>query len=377
MGLLRFLLAISVILAHTPSGNIHGISLVGGPVAVEAFFIISGFYITLILNEKYIKANNSYWLFISNRFLRLFPFYWIVLLLTITCSLFINNFNSAVYVGGLGMYQKYGSHLDLSAWFYLVFTHLFIFFQDVAMFLGIDVKLGNLFFTSNFNNSHPQLYRFLLLPQAWSIGLELIFYLIAPFLVRRKTGVIVGFILASMLLKSYFITHGLDNDPWTYRFFPFELMYFLLGTLGYIIYKRFIETQPLPKYLGTVLYVGVAIFTICFSSITIKLFYFVYLFSIFIAIPILFKHGKKFKVDRFLGELSYPIYLIHLLVINITETLGITAHAAIIEIFVTIILSVIFIKFIGDKIELLRQGRIIKQKGITTEPDALSVKFSE
>ena len=59
MGLIRALLAISVILAHSES--FLGLSLVGGKVAVQAFFIISGFYMALILNEKYI-GGNSLWL---------------------------------------------------------------------------------------------------------------------------------------------------------------------------------------------------------------------------------------------------------------------------------------------------------------------------
>ncbi|MCF8321913.1 MAG: acyltransferase family protein [Flavobacterium sp.] len=81
MGFLRFILAISVVLAH--SSSIYGFGLVGGKTAVQAFYIISGFYMTLILNEKYIGNNNSYKLFITNRFLRLYPIYWIILLLTV------------------------------------------------------------------------------------------------------------------------------------------------------------------------------------------------------------------------------------------------------------------------------------------------------
>ena len=77
MGILRILLAISVVLSH--SSSIFRVSFVGGPLAVQAFFIISGFYMSLILNEKYIGVNNSYKLFISNRFLRLYPMYWVIL----------------------------------------------------------------------------------------------------------------------------------------------------------------------------------------------------------------------------------------------------------------------------------------------------------
>lgn len=71
MGIIRLLLAISVLISHT--STIFGFGFVGGQAAVQAFFIISGFYMAFILNEKYIGENNSYKLFITNRLLRLYP----------------------------------------------------------------------------------------------------------------------------------------------------------------------------------------------------------------------------------------------------------------------------------------------------------------
>lgn len=50
MGLARLLLALSVVLAHLPV--LLG-PLVNGHVAVQGFFIISGFYMALILDSKY------------------------------------------------------------------------------------------------------------------------------------------------------------------------------------------------------------------------------------------------------------------------------------------------------------------------------------
>jgi len=378
MGLLRFLLAVSVLIGHTPSHNYCGLSFVGGQLAVEAFFIISGFYIALILNEKYIKVNNSYWLFISNRFLRIFPYYWLVLIITLVCALSITNFGSGTLVGGGGLaqYYTYGSQLSLSTWGFLIFTHIFIFLQDAAMFLGLNLKSGNLFFAADFNKTSPMFYRFLLLPQAWSIGLELTFYIIAPLIVRRKPIIIIVLLLGSMLLKGYALTHGLSNDPWTYRFFPFELMYFLLGVLGYTAYKRYLEHRTLPKYLGPVLYAGLAVFTITFSSIPIKHLAYLYLLCVFISVPILFKYTQKFKIDRFCGELSYPIYLSHFFMINLFGVIGFVNNTTLI-ILGTIILSIAFVKLIGDGLERLRQGRVIKQKGVNAAPDALSVTFNK
>ena len=80
MGLIRFLLAMSVVAAH--SAPILGSTLVGGKIAVQSFFLISGFYISLILNEKYPAGLQGNLLFYGNRFLRIYPIYWAVLLLT-------------------------------------------------------------------------------------------------------------------------------------------------------------------------------------------------------------------------------------------------------------------------------------------------------
>lgn len=70
MGIIRFLLALSVVITHC--GSLFGTSLVVGQIAVQSFYIISGFYMSLILNEKYIGVNGSYKLFITNRF---YPIY--------------------------------------------------------------------------------------------------------------------------------------------------------------------------------------------------------------------------------------------------------------------------------------------------------------
>src|ERR1700722_2221241 len=77
MGLLRFMLAACVIAGH--SSPIAGLPLLDAGLAVKTFFMISGFYMTLILTSKYHAERGGYWLFISNRFLRIYPSYLVVL----------------------------------------------------------------------------------------------------------------------------------------------------------------------------------------------------------------------------------------------------------------------------------------------------------
>lgn len=197
MGLIRFLLALSVVATHC--GSIFGFQFVGGPVAVQSFFIISGFYMSMILNEKYTGVNNSFWLFISNRFIRLYPVYWVILLVTIFAYIILG------FTTNWRVFPVFESYLSVKTNFisfaYLIFTHLVIFGQDIMMFMGISPGNGSFYFTPKFWETTPQLHTFLFVPQAWSLGLELTFYLVAPFILRRGVGVVVILIFLSLFLR--------------------------------------------------------------------------------------------------------------------------------------------------------------------------------
>ena len=62
--------------AHLPLGlpGFAGVrfATIGATEAVELFFLVSGFYMAMVLNERYV-GRGSYWLFASNRVLRLYP----------------------------------------------------------------------------------------------------------------------------------------------------------------------------------------------------------------------------------------------------------------------------------------------------------------
>ena len=80
MGIFRLFLAIAVVLQHTKP--IGGFQPLGATEAVETFFMISGFYMAMILTEKY-RGPGSYRLFLGNRSLRIYPAYWVVAALTV------------------------------------------------------------------------------------------------------------------------------------------------------------------------------------------------------------------------------------------------------------------------------------------------------
>lgn len=373
MGILRFLLAISVIIAHT--SLIAGFGLVGGQVAVETFFIISGFYISLILNEKYIGKNNSYWLFLSNRLLRILPVYWIILIITIICALLIPNYRQP-NTGGLSAYWEYANKLAPSTWFYLGVVNLFAFFQDTILFLGVNLQSGDLFYTHSFALTNPKLYQFSVIPQAWSIGIELLFYVIAPFILRRGWPVIISLMSLSILFKIYGLLNGFSSDPWTYRFFPFELGYFLMGTLAYFIYSRYLKEINISLTVNLICLFLVITATVVYSKVHFEYVYECYIVTIFLMIPFVFKFTRDIKIDRFAGELSYPIYIIHILVRNLLLAAGMKFHVNILTILGSVILSILIIKLIGNRIEKARQRRVRPETGVQKNSDALSVKLN-
>ena len=73
MGLLRLFLALSVIAGHA-SSTVFSFQGVGALYAVNFFFIISGFYMAMILNGKYEDKTSIQ--FYKSRVFRLFPTYY-------------------------------------------------------------------------------------------------------------------------------------------------------------------------------------------------------------------------------------------------------------------------------------------------------------
>jgi peptidoglycan/LPS O-acetylase OafA/YrhL len=61
MGTMRLLFALVVVIAHTGGGPPVG----NGVLAVQSFYLISGFYMSLILDQKYQSSARGYWLFIN------------------------------------------------------------------------------------------------------------------------------------------------------------------------------------------------------------------------------------------------------------------------------------------------------------------------
>lgn len=354
MGILRFILSIAVVFSH--AGSFLNFDMMQGQIAVQAFYIISGFYMAIILSEKYIDNNTSYGLFLSNRFLRLFPIYWVVLLLTVIISIFFH--------GSVNTLQFYENHqLSIFSCLFLIVSQLIIIGQDALLFLGLDPE-GVFFFTSNFRETDPRLHQFLFVPQAWTISLEIMFYLIAPFLVKKTAKFLVVIFVLSVLAKMFLMNKGFSFDPWTHRFFPFELAFFVLGILSYK-WKIWINLhKKVDDKIVLLLWILIIIFSIGYRYIAVdKLTRELLLFTLIaFSLPTLFDYFKSNSIDRWIGELSYPIYISHILMIRILNNiLGLSGHPwySFIVLMITVIFSIITLIFIANPIDKIRQKRII------------------
>jgi peptidoglycan/LPS O-acetylase OafA/YrhL len=174
-----------------------------------------------------------------NRFLRIYPMYWVVALLTVMFYLLAFT---------LGIDHKLQTLLSLpfSAQLTLITTNIVLFGQDAIMFMGL--RKNGLAFFLDYHASSPQLWTFLLVPQAWSLSVELMFYLCAPFILRNRS-LLYSCLALSLIARSAAMLSGFVlADPWSYRFFPFELSLFLMGALAHQILlprvERLCEAVP-------------------------------------------------------------------------------------------------------------------------------------
>lgn len=345
MGIIRTVLALAVVLSHT----IHS-GLVGGRNAVQMFYVISGFLISFVLVEK--KSYPSIRTFYANRYLRLYPIYAVVALATLALLLFQPD----------SPFWRVYRDAPVGARLLLTLSNLSLFGQDWVMFAG--VRGGQLVPAKNFNFSDPVLYEGLLAPQAWTLGVELTFYLIAPFVLPRRK-LLLGLLAASLLLRALTVSRGFGLvDPWTYRFFPTELAFFLLGALVQqttsSLYRR-MDRKKIARQaaiatcglLGACLVYAYLPFSDAAKTIL--------LLATFIPlVPLLFEFQRDRPVDRYVGELSYPIYINHMFVILCLEaafrTLNVHSVSllAVLSVAGSIALAVVLEKLVGLPLEGMR-----------------------
>ncbi|KRB85133.1 acyltransferase family protein [Noviherbaspirillum sp. Root189] len=272
LGTFRLLLAILVALSHV------GVTVSGlnpGVVAVVCFYLISGYVMTGLLRSHYASVARVP-AFYLDRALRLFPQYLAIAALTLAWFVIA------------GRHTAFLQHAP--EWGDLV-NNLIVVPLNYFMFNGSD--------------------RFTLVPPAWSLGAEIQFYLLIPFLLLwrlRLPAFAIGLVVFCMAAWGV-----LNTDTFGYRLLPGVLVFFLLGSALYDVrgQKRaawLVFGGIAATALGWWLLAAAGQLPATYNRET--------LFGVAIGLPVLYLLGRlpQHWLDDRLGDLSYGVFLNHFLI---------------------------------------------------------------
>ena len=231
---------------------------------------------------------------------------------------------------------------------------------------------GGLVFAPEGPVGSNHLWRLMAIPQAWSISLELMFYCLVPFLIRNGTRTLVAILAATLILRVVLFDMGYEADPWMSRSFPSELGLFILGMVAQRVYDAHIaKTGRIVQILVAISFLAATCFMwkLIESADSLRLSYlyaiWAYFFSALVALPCLFQLTRHNKLDGFIGNFSYPIYLIHWAVMIFYDAFAAELHWPVtgswmrvaILIAISIVLAAIIIVSLEAPIDRYRQRR--------------------
>lgn len=165
MGTIRFLLALAVTIVHV--GKIPYYSGINSLLAVQGFYVISGFLIARIWDIKYSGKPNSIRLFYSSRAARVYFMYWAVLFLALAAAIIFHTF-----MGRWPQYLTVDPTLSSKIILYQIVSNLTLAGSSIALWLGATPD-GAIYFTNDFTSSPLQIWSLLTLAPAWTLELEL------------------------------------------------------------------------------------------------------------------------------------------------------------------------------------------------------------
>ncbi|MGE0597119.1 MAG: acyltransferase family protein [Hyphomonadaceae bacterium] len=372
MGLVRVALALAVLLSHLPPASYKFLS---GGLAVHSFFIVSGFYMALVLDGKYKDPA----LFYSNRLLRLAPTYFVTCVLS-AITLWV--FTASPTASPELMATIFSNPLTAVV---MAFENIFVVGQEMLFWVSID-DAGNLIWDPRGplpDENTVVGWQGLLTPQSWSLSMELMFYALAPWLARAGWKWIAIVAALSIALRLAGPLTGVEYLLWQGRLFPTALFLFLLGMLAH---KALPLAMTLPKYVGWIAAAALLAFIAAHPLIqtaieqttginAVQGRWIVYA-VVTPLIPFIFATFKDFAWDRWIGDLSYPIYLAQLMVIGMVLTYLTDPTLQIwVAIGGTIALSALIMVVVEQPVDRWRQARVARKdpRAAREEPPEASV----
>lgn len=299
---IRGIAATGIIIHHTPreylSESVNSLLLLGAG-GVPLFFILSAYTIYLSFDKRSGNELSPVRNYFIRRFFRIAPLFYI----------------------------------------------LVVYFIWEQHYLGIQVPFNTIFATLTFTfGLHPS-YISAIVPNGWTIGTEMLFYLTMPLIfiwvrnIRDALYFLIFIIILSKIIcfsVAHFIplyisreiTQSIDWTNFMYMYLPAQLPVFTIGVLLFFIIKHLNKEADLPFNIKSL---GLPLLILCvmlfidsgldkFSTDGLIPDFVIFAFMVFVPF-ILSLHLMRFKVlvnplTVYLGKISYSLYLTHAIVIH-------------------------------------------------------------
>ncbi len=278
-----------------PSNAVQGWLVNHAYLAVDLFFVISGFVISYAFDER-ITGGLSFSSFMKLRVFRLYPM---------------------IAVGlGLGVFTLIGVHLaypSIPAWRFLVAAGM-----NAILLPTTTLTAG-------------KSYLFPINSVFWSLSFEMVMYALYFATIRRMNGIVlvvfVALMAAAVGVACYFnngLNVGFDTKNYLWGFARVTFSFFA----GVLIKRRLMNIKTVHNlcYLAAPLLILILINPVAASG--------VYDFiTVVLALPFIAflatlagEHIKLNQISKTLGEISYPLYAIHLPLVLIFTHLTAKIH---------------------------------------------------
>jgi peptidoglycan/LPS O-acetylase OafA/YrhL len=278
MGVLRLTLAIAVVLSHL---SIRFFNFHPGVVAVVSFLLMSGYVMTLLINRHYTDLSRIP-VFYVDRAYRLFPQF-------------------LLYASATMLLVRFGIDPPSSM---SACTPAKLAANAAMLPLGYTWRIG--------------LDDCQLMPQAWSLGLEFSFYLVAPWLLLAIGRSALRAVMVVSAMVFIIAAFGVvDSDHFGYRLLPGTLFIFMTG-MAFADEKRIGKAAPYLVFaFASVLFAATLVWRPLYARHYNK----EVLAGLLVGIPLLglLKRRRFSAVDEYLGNLSYGVFLNHNLVFWLIE----------------------------------------------------------
>ena len=360
MGLMRLILACGVLQAHTGAKIFP---MIEGGFAVKIFFIISGYFMMMVWSEKYsASATQPARTFYRNRLIRIYPMFWLATGLVVAFS----------FLGG-----------DRWLWFESAFRQANFLSKVFVVLSQITIVGQDVFWFLNFQNGSFQIptfeemktlnygsgLAFSLIPVAFSLAIEVWFYLCVPRLAVLANKKVFSWFVLTLSWTVYF---GLQSFGFarivTYHFPITNFCLFFLGMMSYAHLERSQLYKFVYKIPGGLIVGFLTFFVLYYLRLTGSEVPAFIVFAFFI--PAAFRAAKSWAWDRWLGDLSYPIFLFHFMILAALRGLGIVEfnQLAIVGVVVSIAVSIPLAHVFQTQVERWFKKQVTVRTGSSTPP---------